>query len=51
MYCKKVSPQYYATNQGTKPHILPQSCPKLRVGQQLSFLFATASFIMQPFFL
>ena len=48
---KNVSHQYYATNQDTKPHILLQNWPQIGVEQCLAFLFATASFIMQPFFL
>ena len=48
---KNVSHQYYATNQDTKPHILLQNCPQTGVEQCLAFLFATASFITEPFFL
>ena len=48
---KNVSHQYYATNQDTKPHILLQNWPQIGVEQCLAFLFATASFITQPFFL
>ena len=48
---KNISHQYYATNQDTKPHILLQNCSQIGVEQCLAFLFATASFITQPFFL
>ena len=51
MYCKNVSDRYYITNQDIKPHILLENCPKIEVEQCLSFLFATASFITQSFFL
>ena len=48
---KNVLHQYYATNQDTKPHILLSNCPQIGVEQCLAFLFATASFITQAFFL
>ena len=49
MYCRKVSHQYYATNQDAI--ILLQNYHEIGVDQFLFFLFATASFITQPFFL
>ena len=51
IYCKNVCHQYYKTNQDIKPHILWENGPKIGVEQCLSFLFATASFITQIFFL
>ena len=51
MYCKNVSHQYYATNQDAKEHFYRRIAPNRRRSMFIFFLFATASFITQPFFL
>ena len=50
MYFKNVSHQYYATNQGNKPHILSYNCPKIEVGQCLSCFICHSFFYYAAFF-
>ena len=51
MQCKNASHQYYATNQDTKPlSVIAELPPKQGQINVYLFLFATASFITQPFF-
>ena len=50
MYCENVSHQYYAIIQVSKPHVLPQNCPKEGQINVCLLLFATA-FYHAAFFL